>query len=78
MNRLVQTEETLKNSSVYIGYLILKALKNSADGKIIIFDLIRILKKELDIIHYRQIFFGLSFLYCLGLVDFSEPYVYIL
>lgn len=78
MNRLVQTEEKVKSSSVYIGYLILKAIKSNKDGKVVIFNLIRILKKDLNIIHHRQVIFGLSFLYCLGLIDFSEPYVYII
>lgn len=78
MNRLIQTEERLKDSSIYIGYLILKNLKSRKDGKIIIFDLIRLLKKDMKIIHHRQVIFSLSFLYCLGLIDFSEPYIYIL
>jgi hypothetical protein len=76
--RLIHTDENTRKSSVYIGYLILKMIKKSKDQKVIFLDLIKLLKKDLKIIQYRQVIFALSFLYSLGLIDFSEPYIYAL
>ena len=78
MALVVSRDENIKTSSVYIGFLILKALKRKEDKKISIFEIVTELKKELAIIHDRQIIFSLMFLYSLGIIDFSEPYVYAL
>jgi hypothetical protein len=45
--------------------------------KLSIFEVAEELKKY-DIEHYRQVIFGLSFLYSAGVVDFKEPYIYTL
>ena len=73
---LIPREENIKTSSVYIGYLVLKKLKAKPENKITIFDITSEVKKELKIIHYRQVVFSLMFLYSCGLINFSAPYIY--
>ena len=74
---LINKDENIKTSSVYVASLILKELKNHKSGRITIFQLASALKKQ-NIQQYRQVFFGLAFLYSTGIVEFNEPYVYIL
>lgn len=73
---LLSKDEQIKSSSIYLGYIVLKELQNSANGKISIYDLIELLRKKNGIVHYRQLLFALIFLYTSGVVDFSEPYIY--
>lgn len=75
-NNLITKDEDIKTSPVYVGYLILKILKNKDDDRISIFELTEKLKKELKVVHYKQIILSLSFLYTAGVIDFSEPYIY--
>lgn len=76
MELVISRDENIRTSSVYIGFLILKALKRKKNKKISIFEIVFELKKELAIIHDRQIIFSLMFLYSLGIIDFSEAYIY--
>lgn len=76
MNNFITKDEDIKTTPVYIGYLILKLLKKSNDGKVSIFELNEKLKGELKVVHYRQLVLSLSFLHAVGIVDFSEPYLY--
>jgi len=75
-NNLITKDEDIKTTPVYIGYLILKILKKKIDDKVSIYELIEKLKIELKVIHYRQIILSLSFLHTVGVIDFSEPYIY--
>lgn len=72
---LISKDENVKTSSVYVASLILKLFQRRNATKLSIFDISNYLKKY-NIEHYRQIFFGLAFLYSTGVVDFREPYVY--
>lgn len=74
---LFSKDENIKTSSVYVASLILKRFQKTGLKKLSIFELTEYLKKY-DIEHYRQIVFGLSFLYSTGIVDFKEPYIYTL
>lgn len=76
MNNLITKDEDIKTTPVYIGYLILKILKKQKSDKISIYELIEKLKIELKVVHYKQIVLALSFLHTVGVVDFSEPYIY--
>lgn len=76
MNTIITKDEHIMNSPVYIGFLILKELSKKDDGKITIFETISKLKTELGLIHYRQLVFGLIFLYMNNIIDFSNPYIY--
>ncbi len=71
---LVSKDENIKTSSVYVGSLILKLFKKKKVNKLSIFEVSEHLKKY-KIIHYRQMFFGLAFLYSSNIVDFQEPFI---
>ena len=73
---IINKDENIKTSSVYVASLILKEFKNQKKDKLSIFQVAASLKKY-NIRQYRQMFFGLSFLYSTGVVDFKEPYIYI-
>ncbi len=75
MSTLISKDENLKSSVVYQGYLILKKLKGKKEGKISIFEVAEILKKE-GLLHGRQLTFALVFLYSMGIIDFKPPYIY--
>ena len=74
---LITKDENIKTSSVYIASLILKLFRREKQDKLSIFKISKELKKY-NIYNYRQIVFGLSFLYATGIVDFNEPFVYII
>ena len=74
---LLSKDENIKTSSVYVASLILKMFQKRKLKKLSIFEVAEELKKY-DIEHYRQVIFGLSFLYSAGVVDFKEPYIYVL
>ena len=76
MNSIITKDEEIKTTPVYIGYLILKILKNKKDDKVSIFEVTEKIKKELKVIHYRQIVLALTFLYSTGIINFTEPYIY--
>lgn len=73
---LISKDENIKTSSVYVASLILKQFQLKDVNKMSIFDISQALKKY-DIIQYRQILFGLTFLYSTSVLDFKEPYFYI-
>jgi hypothetical protein len=74
---LISKDENIKTSAVYVASLILKAFQKNKCKKSSIFEVSKELKKY-EIRHYRQVVFGLSFLYSTGIVDFKEPYIYII
>ncbi|MBB3699501.1 hypothetical protein KMW28_24750 [Flammeovirga yaeyamensis] len=74
---LLSKDENIKTSSVYVASIILKMFRKTRLKKLTIFEVAEELKKY-DIVHYRQVIFGLSFLYSTGVVDFKEPYIYII
>ena len=74
---LINKDENIKTSSVWVASLILKEFKNQKGNRLTIFQLATALKKQ-NIQQYRQVFFGLAFLYSTGIVEFSEPYIYVL
>jgi len=76
MNKLITKDEEIKTTPIYIGYLILKILQSKKDNKVSIFEVTEKLKKELKIIHYRQVVLSLTFLYSAGVINFTEPYIY--
>lgn len=76
MSNLITKDEDINTTPVYIGYLVLKIIKRSGSDRVSIYELTEKLKKELRVIHYRQIILSLSFLHTVGVIDFSEPYIY--
>ena len=74
---LISKDENIKTSSVYIASLILKYFQTKKAKQVSIFEISQELKKY-NIDHYRHLFFGLAFLYSTGVIDFKEPYIYLL
>lgn len=70
---LIEENQNLEESGVYIGYLILEALQKH--DKISIFDLYDLLRKNIDNVNYSNAMDGLIFLQMLGAIKFSAPYV---
>lgn len=76
MTGIITKDEQIKTTPIYIGYLILRILHSKKDNKVSIFEVVDKLKKDLKIIHYRQIILSLVFLYTVGVIKFTEPYIY--
>lgn len=73
---IINKDEKLKTSPAYIGYLVLKQLKQTKEEKLMIYEIIENLKENLGIVHHRQLIFSLIFLHQSGIIDFAEPYIY--
>ena len=71
---LISKDEEIKSSAAYVGYLILKTYRRSRKEKMTIFDIFSKLRKK-QLYNFRQIIFGLMFLYSLDLIEFEEPYI---
>lgn len=71
---LLISDQSLKSSSLYVGYLILSELMKV--DQISTLDLHSILKNKYTNFTYSGVLYALVFLYMNGLVDFDEPYVY--
>ncbi len=76
MNIFNNNTISIKSSSVYIAFLILKSLESTANKRMTIYKISEILEKE-GINHSRNLTLGLTFLYSIGVVNFEEPYVWI-
>ncbi|WP_291643410.1 ABC-three component system middle component 6 [Clostridium sp.] len=73
---MVANSNSVKSSVMYIGYLILKEIKEKNSEKVSIYDISRVLKKK-GISSSRQLVLGLSFLYSVDIVEFEEANVWI-
>jgi hypothetical protein len=72
---LLNKDVDVNKSFIYGGFLILKYLKKiKATKKATFYAVSQELTKH-GIIHYRQQFFCLMFLYSAGLITFNEPYI---
>ncbi|WP_243108107.1 ABC-three component system middle component 6 [Clostridium sp. JN-9] len=76
MSIMVANSNSVKSSAMYIGYLILKEIKEKNSEKVSIYDVSRILKKK-GINSSRQLVLALSFLYSVDIVEFEEANVWI-
>ena len=76
MSIMVASSNSVKSSAMYIGYLILKEIKEKNSEKLSIYDISRILKKK-GISSSRQLILGLSFLYSVDILEFEEANVWI-
>jgi hypothetical protein len=74
MANLFTKDENLVKSAPFTGAEILKQLQNSDDGRISIFELAKNLRKS-NKMTVRSIYYGMVFLYSLGIIEFDEPYL---
>lgn len=73
---MVASSNTLKSSAMYIGYHILKEIKEQNRDKISIYDVAKALK-DAGIGSSRQLMLGLSFLYSVDIIDFEEAMIWV-
>jgi hypothetical protein len=76
MSIMVANSNSIRTSVMFIGYLILKVIKEENVDKISIYDISRVLKQK-GINSSRQLVLGLSFLYSIDIVEFEEANVWI-
>ena len=75
MNTLVSKDEPLKTSMPYVGYLVLKKLEKTDDGRLSLAEISHHLTKQ-GVTKSRPMMFALIFLHLAGLIDFRAPYIY--
>lgn len=75
MNSIVSKDERLKTSMVHVGYLILKKLERTSDGRLSLSEIAAHLADH-GIRRSRPMMFALIFLHSAGIIEFSAPYVY--
>lgn len=75
MNSLVSKDEAMKASMVYVGYIVLKRLEKSRDGRASLTEISTDLAKH-GITKSRPMTIGLLFLHLAGAIEFRAPYVY--
>jgi hypothetical protein len=73
---LISKDENIKQSIVYIGYIILKELSLRHDQRISIYDIASHLKKS-HVFNSTQLNYSLMFLFAAGIIEFEEPYIYL-
>lgn len=73
---LISKDENIKTSPVYVGYAILQLFRNKKTSKLSIFEISQEMRKK-NIKTYRQLVFGLIFLYAAALIYFKEPHIYL-
>ena len=75
MHTLVSKDESLKSSMVHVGYLILKLMDKSENGRLSLTEIAKTLAKH-EIKQSRTMIFALIFLHSTGAIEFTAPYVY--
>ncbi|CEP36837.1 Putative uncharacterized protein [Halomonas sp. R57-5] len=74
MSNLFTKDEEFKNTAPIIGFEILQLIRNSEDKRVSIFEVAKVLRKKSNT-SARGVYYGMIFLFSLGIVDFNEPYV---
>lgn len=74
MPSLFFKDEEIESAPPIIGYKILTLLNQKKEGKISIFDVSDKFKNE-SWFSPKQIYLGMIFLFCAGLIDFQQPYI---
>lgn len=74
--QLFEKNSYITNSSVYLGYLILKKIiKSKSDRKVSIFKVVKMVSDLNPTCNAKQVIFALMFLYVAGLIEFNSPYI---
>lgn len=72
--QLVSPDQSVKSSSVYVGFLILTIFKNQQRATI--FEIYEQLYRKNKALSYGTTMYALMFLFTSGIIEFSAPYVY--
>lgn len=75
--QLFEKNSPVKNSIIYQSFLILKQIKNARKDRVSVYNLLNIIKTNNPECNPKQVFFGMMFLYSLGIIDIDSPYVII-
>lgn len=67
-------DEALKKSPAIVGFEIARYLKRSGKQRVSVFDVVDHFKRE-TWFSSNSFFYGVTFLYAVGLIDFEEPYL---
>lgn len=74
--KLFEKNSLVKNSSIYLGYLILKKISSNKKKKeLSIFQVTKMMKELNPTCNAKQIIYALMFLHSADLVDFQKPFV---
>lgn len=74
--KLFEKNSFVKNSSIYLGYLILKKITNKRGNKeLSIFDVTKMIKEVNPTCNAKQIIYALMFLHVIDTIDFQKPLV---
>lgn len=74
MPNLFLKDEAISKAPPIVGYKILRYVRETGRERISIFDVVNHFRKEAWF-STNSFFYGLTFLYALGLMDFDEPYL---
>lgn len=74
MANIFLKDEALDKSPVMVGFQIARFIKKSGKSRISIFDVVDHFKRE-TWFSSNSFFYGLTFLYAVGLIDFEGPYL---
>lgn len=74
MPNIFLKDEALNKAPAIVGFEIARFLKRSGKPKVSIFDVVSHFKRE-SWFSSNAFFYGLVFLYSVGIVDFDEPYL---
>ena len=74
--KLFEKNSPVRNSSIYLGYLILKKMSASRGKKeLSMFQVTRMIKDLNPTCNAKQIIFALMFLHAADLIEFQKPFV---
>jgi hypothetical protein len=67
-------DEALNKSPAIVGFEIARYMKQSGKERVSVFDVVDHFKRE-SWFSSNSFFYGLTFLYSVGLIEFDEPYL---
>lgn len=74
MSNIFLKDEAINKAPAIVGFKIARFLRKSGKNRTSIFDVVDHFKRE-DWFSSNAFFYGVTFLYTVGLVDFEEPYL---
>lgn len=76
MSNIFLKDEAINKAPAMVGFEIARFLQKSGENRTSIFDVVDRFKRE-TWFSSNSFFYGLTFLYAVGLIDFEEPYLII-
>lgn len=74
--KLFEKNSLVKNSSIYLGYMILKRISvKKKSNKLSIFQITKMMKELNPTCNAKQVVYALMFLYATDLIEFQKPFI---